>query len=149
MNLYRNFKAFKNFKDCSWLFKVVSLSTLSMGLNCTKLTLSCEIWIARSATFIIDGFLFIIFSVGLNPNILFFLNKTQIIDFEPITFRIYPQKPKNMKKLHRTLAISKPLVFPPQTEHWTFKKTELPLKADDRNIRTSKTLIKHQIWTQH
>ena len=88
-----------------------------MGLNCTKLTLSCEIWIARSATFIIDGFLFIIFSVGLNPNILFFLNKTQIIDFEPITFRIYPQKPKNMKKLHRTLAVSKPLVFPPQTEH--------------------------------
>ena len=37
-----------------------------MGLNCTKLTLSCEIWIARSATFIIDGFLFIILDVTCN-----------------------------------------------------------------------------------
>ena len=54
----RNFKiSLRLFRAWRWYFKLL----LSMSLNCTKLTLSCEIWIARSAGFIIDGFLFIIF----------------------------------------------------------------------------------------
>ena len=54
----RNFKiSLRLFRAWRWCFKLL----LSMSLNCTKLTLSCEIWIARSAGFIIDGFLFIIF----------------------------------------------------------------------------------------
>ena len=41
-------------------------TALSMRLNCTKLTPSGEIWNARSARFIIDGFLFIILDVTCN-----------------------------------------------------------------------------------